>query len=244
MKIRYITLIVMMMFSIMFVACTHGDALPSLNDGESILEQDVGESIPEEPEEPAAPVESDQDVIKEAEIPPVAKSELLPCISNTVYFSSQNEMTQQLKTMRSLSLSDEQYETYSALSTAALSHYYALDPIVVSDYDFATSWINPKFIFYAYETKDKSGYIEFEYSRVSTDDPLLQIEQRYGIRRENNVIFVPHQHTTYFVIDGSYLGLIRVGGSLDTGTIEEITFTKYLSSQITSISLNNNHVTE
>jgi hypothetical protein len=253
MKKKTIIFIAIALLSLTLVACTREDISPPIGD-DGIPLTDIEDATSEEsvkleqqgPTEPGQqePVEPDQGDVEELELPPVDKSELLPCISNEVYFFSQNEMTQQLKTMRLLTPSDEQYNTYSALNTEALTSYYMPKPSFVAGYDFEISWINPKFIYYAYETKDDRGSIEFEFCRIPTEDPLSQIEQRYGIRREDGTIFIPHQHTLYFVVDGSHLGLVRVGGSLDTGTLDEIYFLEHAATQVVSVPLNPTHVTE
>ena len=252
MKKKTIIFIAIALLSLILVACAREELSPPLSN--DIPLADIGNTPPEESvkleqQEPTEserqePVEPDQGNVEEPELFPVEKDELLPCISDTVYFSSQNEMTQQLKTMSLLTPADEQYDSYALLNTETLSYYYAPKPSFVAEYDFEISWVTPKFIYYAYETKDDSGSIEFEFCRIPSEDPLLQIEQRYGLLREDGMIFVPNQHTMYFVVDDSYIAWVRVGGSLDTGTLDEIYFLMDATTQIVSVWLNTDHVTE
>lgn len=232
MKIKCILFVSIFVISLLLTSCAHGDiqndAVEHLQSSTAIVEP---QPEPQLQSQPTSSSEQTEDF------------EILPCVSESIYFSSQREMTQQLNAIRSISSSDERYATYSVLNAQNLSHYYAPSSAIVSDYDFEISRINPNFLWYVYNTKDKGGSIEFEICRIPADDPLLEIEQRYGQQRQNGIVAVPHRHEVYFVIDDAYLGIVRTGGSLSTGTLEELALLEHLTTQITRVQLNSDQMT-
>jgi hypothetical protein len=145
--------------------------------------------------------------------PTVKDVPLLPCIDDTIYFSSQEQMTQQLRAIHALSPSDADYNTYAALRPQELTHYYALRLTIDSPRALAAAWIDPDAIYCKYHyVSTPSAFAEYRISRVPSDDPLAEIEQQYSIPRRDGMVVIPDACMAYFVLDDVYLASVRVEG--------------------------------
>ena len=161
---------------------------------------------------------------------------IVPCISDSVTFTSFEQMEAQLSAINRLTPADESYVTYSVLNTSKMKYYYTpqyywagrpfdLDKSQTSptdmvkdvrNYTLTRVEVSPNFFIYTYELEGSPGYLKYTISRIPEDDPLADIEARYGhLRNENDwlMVYASKCENAFYVLDEKYL--VGVSLSID-----------------------------
>ena len=139
--------------------------------------------------------------------------ELFPCIDNSVTFTSLSEMKEQLTAMKALPATDARYEEYAVLNTQELQYYY--QPNLPAEFELVHVEVYPNLFIYAYEVPGKTGIVDVLISRISEQDPLLDIEKVTKQGRWKGYVFTGNTNWSdlYFTAPGGYL--VKVSASKD-----------------------------
>ena len=180
---------------------------------------------------------------EEVLVPTTEEIPLLPCVDDTMHFSSQKQMTQQLRAIHALSLSETDYSTYAVLRPQELTHYYALRLMIDSPMTLAAAWIDPDAIYCKYHyIQTDSAFAEYRISRIPADDPLAEIEQQYGIPRQDGLVVIPDELMAYFVLDDAYLACVRIEGYSHHTPENQLWILRDYAQGLFSIPLNTDHL--
>ena len=139
--------------------------------------------------------------------------ELFPCIDNSVTFTSLSEMKEQLTAMKALPATDARYEEYAVLNTQELQYYY--QPNLPAEFELVHVEVYPNLFIYTYEVPGKTGIVDVLISRISEQDPLLDIEKVTKQGRWKGYVFTGNTNWSdlYFTASGGYL--VKVSASKD-----------------------------